>query len=134
MSSTYFTCDALAEIRESSVHPVLPKDTDAIAERRKVGLDHAESSVDGPEDEKDDEEVVRVPEALEVCTSRFLCRRECDRHECHQHNISTPARASRKVGQNEAHESEVVARRESRKIVPVGNGVDPGEKDDRPRD
>jgi hypothetical protein len=71
--SSNFTRDTLSEIRESTIHPVLPKNTDTVAEGRKVRRDHAESAVDGPEQEKNDEEVVHVPEALEVVATRFLC-------------------------------------------------------------
>jgi hypothetical protein len=79
VSSANFACNALAEVSESTVHPVLPENTDAIAEGRKVGFDHAESSVDGPKDEEDDEEVVHVPKALKVCSSCLFRSRECDR-------------------------------------------------------
>lgn len=134
VSATNFTSDALAEVGKSTVHPVLPEHTDAVAKGRKVGLDHAEGAVNGPEDEEDDEQVVGVPEALKVRTPRLLRSCECDRHQSHEHDISTPARASREVGQDEAHESEVVTSSESGKVVPMRNGVDPGEEDDGPRD
>jgi hypothetical protein len=78
VSSTDLTRNTLTEVCESTVHPVLPEDTDTIAKGRKVGLDHAEGTVDGPEDEEDDEEVVSVPEALKVGSSRLLCGCECD--------------------------------------------------------
>ena len=134
MSSPDFTRDTLSEVRKSTVHPVLPEDTDTVAERRKVGLNHAKGSVDGPEDEEDNEEVVHVPEAFKVCaTSLFRCR-ECDGHQTDQHDITTPTGTSSKVGEDEAHESEVVDGREPGKIVPMGNGVDPGEEDNGPSD
>jgi hypothetical protein len=76
MSSPDLTGDTFGQVRESTVHPVLPKDTDTIAERRKIRLDHTERSVNRPENEEDDEEVVHVPEAFEVCaTGLFRC---CD--------------------------------------------------------
>ena len=51
-----------------------PKDTDGVerAERRSVGFDHAEHSVELPVDEEDDEQMVRVPEALKVGPTPFL--------------------------------------------------------------
>lgn len=55
VSPTYFSRDTLGQICKAAVHPVLPEDTDAIAERRKVGRNHTEGSVNGPEDEEDDE-------------------------------------------------------------------------------
>jgi hypothetical protein len=96
--SSNFTSNALAKVRKSTVHPVFPEDTDTVAKGRKVGLDHAEGSVNRPEDEEDDEEVVGVPEALEVRTSSFLRCCKCDRHQSHKHDISTPTRSSREVG------------------------------------
>lgn len=46
VSSPNLTRDTLSEVRESTIHPVLPEDTDTIAKGRKVWLDHAESTVD----------------------------------------------------------------------------------------
>jgi hypothetical protein len=134
VASTDFTRNALTEVGESTVHPVLPENTNAIAEGRKIGLDHAEGTVNGPEDEEDDEEVMRVPEALKVSSACVLGGCECNCVQSDEHDISTPARSSRKVGQDEAHESKVVTGRESREVVPMGNGVEPGEEDDGPGD
>lgn len=134
MPSPDLTRDTLSEVRESTVHPVLPEDTDTVAERRKVGLNHAKGSVDRPEDEEDDEEVVHVPETLKVCaTSLFRCR-DRNRHQTDQHDITTPTGTSSKVGEDETHEPEIVDGREAGKIVPVSNGVDPGEEDNGPSD
>lgn len=105
VSSSYFTGDALGEVRKSTVHPVLPEDTDTVAEGRKVGLNHAEGSVDGPEDEEDDEQMVHVPETFEVRATSLLRSRDSDGHECSQHNVTAPSGSSCKVGEDEAHES-----------------------------
>lgn len=97
VSSSDLARDSLCQVCEATVHPVLPEDADAIAERRKVGCDHTEGAVDGPEEEEDDEQVMGVPEALEVSTSRFLrcCQRNC--HQRDQHDITTPAWTSSKI-------------------------------------
>jgi len=55
VSSSNFAGNALAKVRESTIHPVLPEDTDSIAEGRKIGFDHTEGAVNGPKDEEDDE-------------------------------------------------------------------------------
>jgi hypothetical protein len=128
--STDLARDALSQVCESTIHPVLPEDTNAVAVWRKIGLDHAESAMDGPEDEEDNEEMVRVPEALKVCPSRLLCCCQRNRHQCEEHDVSTPAGACCKVGKNKAHEPEVVGGRESGKVVPMRDGVDPGKEDD----
>lgn len=128
------TSDSLRKISESTVHPVLPENTDTIAEGRKVGLDHAKRSMDGPENEEDDEQMMHVPKAFEVGTSSFLS--SCERHriQCDEHDISTPSRTCSKIGENKAHETEIVACRKTCKIVPVSNRVDPGKEYNGPCD
>jgi hypothetical protein len=132
VASSDLTRNTLTEVGESTVHPVLPENTDTIAEGCKVGLDHAEGTVNGPEDEEDDEEVMRVPEALKVGSACVLGSCESDCRQSDEHDVSTPARSSSKVGQDEAHESKVVTGREPGKVVPMSNGVEPGEEYDRP--
>ena len=55
VSAPNFTSDTLSKVSEPTVHPVLPENTDTIAEWRKIGLDHAEGSVDRPKNKEDDE-------------------------------------------------------------------------------
>ena len=81
VSSSNLTRDSLGQVGKSTIHPVFPKDTNAIAEGRKVWLNHAEGSMDRPEDEEDDEEVVGVPKALKVGSSSFL---RCRQGNCHE--------------------------------------------------
>lgn len=137
MASSDFTGNSLRQVDETSIHPVLPKHTngrgsDARAKGRHVGLDHAVGSVDGPEDEEDDEHVVRVPESLVVGASGLLNRGEDHAHEGNQHHVSSPARARGKVGKQPAVDSKVVLGRHLGKVVPVGNGVHPREEDNGP--
>jgi hypothetical protein len=80
VSSSNFAGNALAKVRESTIHPVLPEDTDSIAEGRKIRFDHAEGAVNGPKDEEDDEQMVGVPEALEVGSSCLFSGSEGDCH------------------------------------------------------
>lgn len=105
VSSPNFTSDTFSQVRKSTVHPVLPENTDTVAERRKVRLDHAERSVNRPEDEEDDEEVVHVPEAFEVCTTGLFRCCDCNGHQRNQHDVATPSGSSSEVGENKAHES-----------------------------
>lgn len=77
MVSANLSRNPLRQVDESSVHPVLPKHAnrrrpDAGTERRHVRLNHAERSVDGPEEEEDDEHVVSIPKSLVVGASRLL--------------------------------------------------------------
>lgn len=88
--------------------------------------------MDGPEDEEDDEHVVGVPESLVVGSSRLLNRSEDHAHERNQHNVSSPAGAGGEVGKQPAIDSQVVLNGHLRKVVPVSNGVSPGEKHNRP--
>lgn len=46
VSSSDLTRNTLSEVCESTIHPVLPEDTDTVAKGRKVGRDHAEGTVD----------------------------------------------------------------------------------------
>lgn len=130
--------DAFGQVDEAAVYPVLPEDADGggadgDAEGRRVGLDHAEGAVDGPEDEEDDEHVVRVPEALVVGAPRLLDRRQHHAHERHEHDVAAPPGPGRQVGGEKSIEAEVVLGRDLREVVPVRDGVDPGEEDDGPR-
>lgn len=134
VSAPDLTGDTLTQVCKSSIHPVLPEDGNTSAKGRKVGRNHAESTVDGPEQEEDDEEVVHVPETLKVCTTRTFGRRECNSHQTNQHDVATPAGTGGEVGENETHESEVVVGGEAGQVVPMGNGVNPGEEDNGPGD
>jgi hypothetical protein len=134
VASTNLTRDTLAQIRKSSVHPVLPENTDTIAEGRKVRLDHAERTVDGPEQEEDGEEVVRVPEALELGSSLLLGCSPCHGCERSQHDVASPSRACCEVGKKEADEAELVGLGKHPQISPMRNRVNPGEEEDGPPD
>lgn len=72
VSATDFTGSTLGKISEPTVHPVLPEDTDTVTEGREVRLDHAEGTVNGPEDEEYNEQVMSVPESFELSPSRLL--------------------------------------------------------------
>lgn len=78
--------------------------------------------------------MVHVPETLEVCATSLFRRRERDGHQTEQHNVTTPTGTRCEVGQDETHESELVACREPGEIVPVSNRVDPGEENNGPSD
>ena len=132
VSSTNLTRNTLAQVSKSAPHPVLPENTDTVAERRKVRLDHAEGSVDGPEEEEDGEEMMGVPEAFELGTSvLFGC---CPSHgrECNQHDVSCPSGTCCEICEEEAHETELVSHCEHPQIPPMRNRVDPGKEEDRP--
>lgn len=97
VSSSYFTGDTFGQVGKSTVHPVLPEDTNTIAERCKVGLNHAEGSMNRPEDEEHNEQMVHVPEAFEVCATSLLRSCNRDRVERNQHDVTAPSGSSRKV-------------------------------------
>lgn len=88
-----FTGNTLGQVNEATVHPVLPEDTygrraDRDAEGGEVRLDHAERSMDRPENEEDNEEVMSVPEALKVGASRLFERGEYHSHERGEHHVT----------------------------------------------
>jgi len=134
VTSSNFTRSPLGQVRKSTVHPVLPENTNTVAEWRKVGLDHAKGSVDRPEDKEDNEQMVCVPKSFEVGASEPLHRSDRNKHQCSQHDISTPSRPSQEVCCKEAFKSQVVDRCELCQVVPMRNGVHPGEEDDGPSD
>lgn len=125
---------AFKQIHKSTQHPVLPENTDAVAEGFKIRFDHTERSMDGPEDEEYDEKVMSIPESLKVGPSRFLHGREHHRHKRNQHNVSAPPGPRQEISSNEAFEANSVHGGEFGQIVPVCDGVDPGEKDNGPAD
>ena len=98
--SSDLTRDPLGKIREAAIHPVLPENTDSVTEWCEIRLDHAESAVDGPENEEDGKKMVSIPESFEIRPSGFLHGSKRDGHQRGQHDVSTPSRASQQVGGN----------------------------------
>lgn len=95
--STDFTPGTFCEVAQSTGHPKLPENSNRGTEGSTVGLDHAERSVERPEEEEHHEQVVSVPETLEVGTTRSL---QCGSSHCHQasqHDVSGPTRAGGEV-------------------------------------
>lgn len=70
--SPNFSSDPFQQVNEAAVHPVLPEHTRACTERRGVCFDQTESSMDRPENEKNDEEMVSIPKSLEVLALKPL--------------------------------------------------------------
>jgi hypothetical protein len=64
-----FTRNSLGQISEATDKPILIEDAHSIAVRRAVRLDHAELSMDRPEDEENDEHMMSIPESLKISTS-----------------------------------------------------------------
>ncbi len=125
MAASHFPSNTFEEVDEPAIHPVLPEGTRSGTEWREVGFDHAKCAMNRPEDEKDDEEVVRVPEALKVGPAAFLYR--CGDHgtECEQHDVSGPARACSEIKLEETSEAKSLLGCELSKVVPMCDGVHP---------
>lgn len=85
-----------------------------------------------PEDEEDDEQVMAVPESFEIGAA--LLFNGCPYHpaKSDQHDVSRPTWASDEIGENEAHEAKLVLGGEASKVVPMSDGVTPGEEEDGP--
>lgn len=130
VTATNFPQDSLQQIGEATKHPVFPEDADAEAEWRRVRLDHAKGAVDGPHHEEDDKQVMDGPEALVIGATGFFDGGEDHGHERYQHDPPGPARAGQKAQSEEAHETLLGFDGELGDIVDVGDGVNPGEKDD----
>lgn len=61
--STYFSHSAFGEVNESTTQPKFPKSADSFAEWGSVWLNHTECTMEGPEEEKNQEKVMCVPKA-----------------------------------------------------------------------
>lgn len=123
--------DTFQKIEESAIHPIGPEDPGSVTKGRDVRLDHAEGAVNGPENEENNEEMMQVPESLKIGTTWFFNRRCEDDHQRCEHDVARPAGPSCKIGSEKAFEALFILRGELSKIVPVSNGVDPGEEDNR---
>lgn len=77
--------------------------------------------------------MMRVPEALEVRSPGLLLGGEDHGHQSCKHDVTTPSRTCREVCEDETHEAEILLGRELSEVIPMRNGVDPGEENDRPR-
>lgn len=137
VTSTHLTGNTLRKVDESSVHPVLPKHTNSLGsdrdtEWRDVGLNHTEGSVGSPEDEEDDKHVVSVPESLVVGSASLLHTGNNHASQGNQHDVSRPARSRYQVGKEETVDTKVVLGSNLSEVVPVSNGVNPAEEEDRP--
>lgn len=137
VAAAHLTSNTLSQVDEAAVHPVLPEDSNgrgsnAGAEGSDVWLDHAESSMNRPEEEEHDEHVVGVPESLKVRSSRLLHGGENHAHQRNEHDIARPSWPRHKVGYQPAVDAQLVLDSDLRKVVPMGNGVDPGPEDNGP--
>ena len=119
-----------------------PEDTNRVpgAERRTVGLDHAEHTVQLPVEEEDEEQVVRVPEALKVRATRFLSSVPSHDDKRSGHDPASDTGTGGEVGDEE--DDEAVARRSGERVGKgelgevdhVRGDVDEGEEADAPAD
>ena len=77
-----------------------PKDADGVVRAigRPVGLDHAEHAVELPVDEEDEEQMVRVPEALKVRPTLLLRRKPDHGPQGEPHDPSSDSGAGCEVG------------------------------------
>lgn len=55
VTSTDFSQDTLEKVDRSSVHPIEPEYTYAVAKGREIRLDHAKCAMHGPENKEYDE-------------------------------------------------------------------------------
>ena len=93
------------QVYESSVHPILPENTGTRTKRCCICFNHAESSVDGPENKEQNEEMVGEPEAFIIGSSKLSHGRGNDEHQNDKHDVPRPSRTSGKVGKKESFES-----------------------------
>lgn len=126
MSATHLSEYSLDQIYESTVHPVQPEHASSGAKRRGICLDHAERSMDRPEDEEYDEQMMCEPEPFVVTFLESFEGCHKYRHQDDQHDISRPPWASGEVRQHESFEALIVLGSQLCEIVPMGGSMDPG--------
>lgn len=88
VSSTNLPHHSFQQVDESAPHPILIEDTRTEAEGRCICLDHTECTMDGPENEEHDEEVMGVPEPLKVDPLEPVHGCDDHRHKCSEHDVA----------------------------------------------
>lgn len=87
--------------------------------------------MDGPENEEYDEQMMGEPKTLMVLLLESLKRGDKYHHQNDEHDVPRPSWASSEVCENESFEALMILGGQLCEIVPMGNGVDPGEENDR---
>lgn len=124
----------LPQIAKTPIHPILPKNPNPITERRKIRLNHTKRPMNRPKHKKNHKQMMRIPKPFKIRPPIFLRRGPSHGHQSDQHDVACPAGAGEQIGADEALETEAIYGGEFGEVVPVGDGVDPGEEDDGPAD
>lgn len=130
---TPFTGETFQQVNKAAGNPVLPETGDILAVRGAVGSEKAESTMEGKEEEEDQEEVMPVPKGLKLLhADRGKGSGDHD-DEDDEHNVTGPTWSG-----DEHQVPEVVLFRgclgEQVKVAVMGKGVKEGEEDDTPGD
>lgn len=83
-----------------------------------------------PEDQKNNEEMVCIPEPLEVSSSDSFKRHGGNQHQAGEHDISCPAWASGEADAEKTSEPHGVLSGKSGEIIPMSKSVKPRKEDD----
>ncbi len=130
MPTTYFSEYSLDQVHKPTIHPVLPEHARSRTEWCCICLDHAECSMNGPEDEEYDEQMMREPETLMVLPLESFQRSDQHGHQDREHDISRPPWAGSEIDKKKSFEALIALGSQLCKVVPVSNCMDPGEEDD----
>lgn len=134
MSSSNLSRHSLSQINHGPIDPILIENTVSRTKRRKIRRNHTPDTVHGPENEKHNKQVMRIPETLKVCASRLFDRCSDHEHEGDQHNPSCPGWACQETSSKEAREALAVFGGELGYVVQMRNCVYPGEEYNCPCD
>lgn len=103
-----FAHDPFSEVTEAAGHPVLPESAVSKAKGFVVCGNHAEGSVNRPEDKEDDEQVVDVPKPLIIGSSRLFDGGKVHGHDGDGQDIPGPAGTCQKIQLDESQKSSIV--------------------------
>lgn len=83
-----------------------------------------------PEDKENNEEMVRIPEPLEVSSSYSFERHGENQHQAGEHDVSCPAWTGCEADTEKTFKSHGVLSGKSGEIIPMSKSVKPRKEDD----
>lgn len=134
MSSPDLSHQPLEKIDSSTPNEVQVEGTITEIVWLGVRRNHTPDTVQCPEEEEDNKQMVRVPESFIVRPAGLLNGSKHHGHESNRDDPSCPGRAQKETNVKEAPETHATLGSQLGCIVQVGNRVNPCEEDNGPGD